>query len=51
MKNIFPLFLLLSLFSCTEKENPTPSEELKGIYSTSELLKPLLVFSFGLPLR
>ncbi len=41
MKNIITLFLIISLFSCSEKENPEPDnkgEELKGNYPTSELL-------------
>jgi cytochrome c peroxidase len=38
MKNRLVLFLFLSLFSCTEKEDPKPSEELKGIYPIAKLL-------------
>ena len=38
MKKILALLLLISLFSCTEKENPKPQEELKGNYPVEELL-------------
>lgn len=38
MKKILVLLLLVPFFSCTEKENPKPSEELTGNYPTSELL-------------
>lgn len=38
MKKIFNLLLVFSIFSCSEKENPKPQEELTGNYPTSELL-------------
>ncbi|AFM04693.1 cytochrome c peroxidase [Bernardetia litoralis DSM 6794] len=38
MKNILVLFLLISLSSCSEKENPEPETELTGIYPVEELL-------------
>lgn len=38
MKNRIILLVLISLFSCSEKENPKPSEKLTGNYPIEKLL-------------
>ena len=38
MRNTISLLLLITLFSCTEKENVKPDKELKGNYPIEELL-------------
>lgn len=38
MRKYLTLFGAIFIFACTEKENPTPKEELTGKYPTEELL-------------